>query len=119
MDQEEIRTLTVDVHPDGLDGRGSQAVLGLAVVAAPLGPQDLCDVQRLVEHAGVLEAVRHAARCLGPPDLRGRNDRSDCRSAPGWLPVFRKEAVNPRSSSSPHPSTRRHRRRVLSTSTSH
>lgn len=43
--------LTVNVHPDGLDGRGSQAVLCLTVVAASLGPQDLGDVQRLVEHA--------------------------------------------------------------------
>lgn len=64
-----IEELTVDVHPDGLDGRRPQAVLGLAVVATPLGPQDLSDVQRLVEHAGVLEAVRHAAGCLGPSDL--------------------------------------------------
>lgn len=63
------RTLTVDVHPDGLDGGRPQAVLSLAVVAPPLGPQDLCDVQRLVEHAGVLEAVRHAAGRLGPSDL--------------------------------------------------
>lgn len=62
-------TLTVDVHPDGLDGRRSEAVLSLAVVATSLGPQDLCDVQRLVEHAGVLEAVRHAAGCLGPSNL--------------------------------------------------
>lgn len=62
--------LTVDVHPDGLDGGRPQAVLSLAVVAPPLGPQDLCDVQRLVEHAGVLEAVRHAAGRLGPSDLR-------------------------------------------------
>lgn len=61
--------LTVDVHPDGLDGGRPQAVLSLAVVAPPLGPQDLCNVQRLVEHAGVLEAVRHAAGRLGPSDL--------------------------------------------------
>lgn len=64
-----VVTLTVDVHPDGLDGRGPEAVLGLAVVATSLGPHDLGDVQRLVEHAGVLEAVRHAAGRLGPPDL--------------------------------------------------
>lgn len=62
--------LTVDVHPDGLDGGRPQAVLSLAVVAPPLGPQDLCDVQRLVEDAGILEAVRHAAGRLGPSDLR-------------------------------------------------
>ena len=62
-------TLTVDVHPDGLDGRRSKAVLSLAVVATSLGPQDLCNVQRLVEHTGVLEAVRHAAGCLGPSNL--------------------------------------------------
>ncbi len=49
--------LTVDIHPDGFDGRGSKVVLSLAVVATSLGPLDLCDVQRLVEHAGVLEAV--------------------------------------------------------------
>lgn len=49
--------LTVNVHPDGLDGRGAQAILSLAVVATSLGPQDLGDVQSLVEHAGVLEAV--------------------------------------------------------------
>lgn len=61
--------LTVDVHPDGLDGRGSKAVLSLAVVATSLGPLDLCNVQRLVEHTGVLEAVRHTAGCLGPSDL--------------------------------------------------
>lgn len=70
-------TLTVDVHPDGLDGRRPEAVLSLAVVAASLGPQDLCDVQRLVEHAGVLEAVRHTPRRLCPSDLgrtKGRND---------------------------------------------
>lgn len=62
-------TLTVDVHSDGLDGRGSKAILSLAVVATSLGPLDLRDVQRLVEHTGVLEAVRHAASCLGPSDL--------------------------------------------------
>lgn len=62
-------SLTVDVHPDGLDGRGSKAVLSLAVVATSLGPLDLCNVQRLVEHTGVLEAVRHTAGCLGPSDL--------------------------------------------------
>lgn len=62
-------TLTVDVHPDGLDGRGAEAVLSLAVVATSLGPLNLCDVQRLVEHTGVLEAVRHTAGCLGPSDL--------------------------------------------------
>lgn len=62
-------SLTVDVYPDGLDGRGSKAVLSLAVVATSLGPLDLCNVQRLIEHTGVLEAVRHTAGCLGPSDL--------------------------------------------------
>lgn len=61
--------LTVNVHPDGLDGGGPQAVLSLAVVATSLGPQNLGNVQRLVEHAGVLEAVRHTARRFGPSDL--------------------------------------------------
>lgn len=37
-------TLTVHVHPDGLDGRRAEAILSLAVVAASLSPQDLCDV---------------------------------------------------------------------------
>lgn len=61
--------LTVDVYPDGLDGGGSKAVLSLAVVATSLSPQDLCNVQRFVEHAGILEAVRHTSGCLGPSDL--------------------------------------------------
>lgn len=73
-------TLTVDVHPDGLDGGGSEAVLSLAVVASSLGPQDLCDVQRLVEHAGVLEAVRHTAGCLGPSDLGRTKSRNEYTS---------------------------------------
>lgn len=64
--------LTVNVHPDGFDGRRSEAVLCLAVVAASLGPQDLRNVQRLVEDARVLEAVRHAARRFGPTDLGRR-----------------------------------------------
>lgn len=84
-------TLTVDIHPDGLDGRGSKAILSLAVVATSLGPQDLCNVQRLVEHTGVLEAVRHTASCLGPSDLgktKGRSDytyRSDFKCASSVL----------------------------------
>lgn len=49
--------LTVDVHPDGLDGRGAEAVLCLAVVATSLGPLDLCDMQCLIKDTGVLEAV--------------------------------------------------------------
>lgn len=61
--------LTVHVHSNGLDGGGSKPVLSFAVVATSLGPQDLGDVQRLVEHAGVLETVRHAAGGLGPSDL--------------------------------------------------
>lgn len=36
--------LTVDVHPDGLDGRRTEAVLRLAIVAPPLGPLDFLDV---------------------------------------------------------------------------
>lgn len=61
--------LTVDVHPDGLDGRRAEAVLSLAVVSTTLGPQDLCDMQCLIKDAGVLEAVRHTSGCLGPSDL--------------------------------------------------
>lgn len=53
---ESIR-LTVDIHPDGLDGWRTEAVLSLAVVASALVPQDLCDDQSLVEHAGVLKAI--------------------------------------------------------------
>lgn len=66
-------TLTVNVHPDGFDGRRSKAILSLAVVATSLGPQDLCNVQCFVEHAGVLKAVRHTASCLGPSDLEVRD----------------------------------------------
>lgn len=68
--------LTVDVHPYGLDGRRAKAILSLAVVATSLGPEDLCNVQRFIEHTGVLEAVRHTTGCLGPSDLgraEGRN----------------------------------------------
>lgn len=65
-------TLTVDVHPNGLDGRRAEAVLGLAVVAASLGPLDLCDVQRFVEDAGVLETIGHTTSCLCPPYLQRR-----------------------------------------------
>lgn len=49
--------LTVDVNANGLDGGRAQAVLSLAVVAPPLVPLDLGNTQRLVEYAGVLEAV--------------------------------------------------------------
>lgn len=92
-------TLTVDVHPDGLDGRGAEAVLSLAVVATSLGPQNLCNVQRLVEHTGVLEAVRHTASRLGPSDLgrtKGRNDytsRSDFNCSFCLLVCFQREKV--------------------------
>ncbi|TNN37722.1 hypothetical protein EYF80_052119 [Liparis tanakae] len=92
-----VVTLTVDVHPDGLDGRGPEAVLGLAVVATSLGPQDLGDVQRLVEHAGVLEAVRHAAGRLGPPDLsentKGKQTSGSDQGSTKMVPntVFRYE----------------------------
>ena len=40
-------------------------------------PLDLGDVQRLVEHARVLEAVRHAARRFGPADLWAGNNVTD------------------------------------------
>ena len=62
--------LTVDVDPDRFDGRGAQPILSFAVVAPALSSQDFRDVQRLVKNARVLEAVRHAARCLCPPDLK-------------------------------------------------
>ncbi len=61
--------LTVDVHPDGLDGRWTQSVLGLAVIASALMSLDLHDVKGFVEYAGVLESVWHAACCLGPSNL--------------------------------------------------
>lgn len=61
--------LTVDVHSDGLDGWGAQAILSLAVVASTLESLDAGDAQGLVEHTGVLEAVRGATGCFGPSDL--------------------------------------------------
>lgn len=67
--------LTVDIHSDGLDGRGPKTVLSLAVVATSLSPLDLCNVQRLIKHTGVLEAVRHTACCLGPSDLDTKKEQ--------------------------------------------
>lgn len=49
--------LTVHVHSDGFDGRGAQAILSLAVVAASLVSLDVGNPQGFVEDTGILESV--------------------------------------------------------------
>lgn len=46
------RMLTVDIHPDGVDGGRAQPVLGLAVVAPPLVAADPLNPQRLIVLGG-------------------------------------------------------------------
>lgn len=67
--EEGVRRLTLHVHPDGLDGGHTHAVLSLAVVAAALRVRDALNAQRLVEHRRLLELVRCTARSLGPTHL--------------------------------------------------
>lgn len=49
--------LTIDIHSDGLDSWGTKAILSLAVITTPLCSLDLSNVQSVIEHTGVLEAI--------------------------------------------------------------
>lgn len=61
--------LTVNIYSDGLDCRGTQAVVSLAVVAASLVTLDSGDPQGLVEDTVIVEPVWGTSCSFGPSDL--------------------------------------------------
>lgn len=65
-----VHGLTIDVDPDGLEGRGPEAVLSLAVISSTLMSLDVTNAQRLVKHGGVMETVRGASCRLSPANLK-------------------------------------------------